>query len=49
MNHKEEFLSKNQQIIFDFIEKAKSHLRLIPFYLMFKKKELKHHYKFIEH
>jgi len=26
MNHKEEFLSKNQQIIFDFIEKAKEPL-----------------------
>ena len=27
MNHKEEFLSKNQQIIFDFIEKAKEPLK----------------------
>ena len=48
--HKEINLSKNQQIIFDFIEKAKEPLKsLFNTYLMFKKRELKLHYKFTGH
>ena len=49
MNHKEEFLSKNQQIIFDFIEKAKEPLKAYSILFNVQKKGLKHHYKFIEH
>ena len=41
MNHKEEFLSKNQQIIFDFIEKAKEPLKAYSILFNVKKKGIK--------
>jgi len=41
MNHKEEFLSKNQQIIFDFIEKAKEPLKAYSILLNVQKKGIK--------
>ena len=41
MNHKEEFLSKNQQIIFDFIEKAKEPLKAYSILFNVQKKGIK--------
>jgi Fur family zinc uptake transcriptional regulator len=41
MNHKEEFLSKNQQIIFDFIEKAKEPLKAYSILFRVQKKGIK--------
>ena len=41
MDHKEEFLSKNQQIIFDFIEKAKEPLKAYSILFNVKKKGIK--------
>ena len=46
---KEHNLSKNQKIIFDLIDKSGGPMKAYSIFLMFKKKELKHHYKFIEH
>ena len=41
MNHKEVFLSKNQQIIFDFIEKAKEPLKAYSILFNVQKKGIK--------
>ena len=41
MNNKEEFLSKNQQIIFDFIEKAKEPLKAYSILFNVQKKGIK--------
>ena len=41
MNHKEEFLSKNQQIIFDFIDKAKEPLKAYSILFNVQKKGIK--------
>ena len=41
MNHKEEFLSKNQQIMFDFIEKAKEPLKAYSILFNVQKKGIK--------
>ena len=41
MNHKEEFLSKNQQIIFNFIEKAKEPLKAYSILFNVQKKGIK--------
>ena len=41
MNHKEEFLSKNQQIIFDFIERAKEPLKAYSILFNVQKKGIK--------
>ena len=41
MNHTEEFLSKNQQIIFDFIEKAKEPLKAYSILFNVQKKGIK--------
>jgi Fur family transcriptional regulator, zinc uptake regulator len=41
MNHKQEFLSKNQQIIFDFIEKAKEPLKAYSILFNVQKKGIK--------
>ena len=41
MNHKEEFLSKNQQIIFDFIQKAKEPLKAYSILFNVQKKGIK--------
>ena len=41
MNHKVEFLSKNQQIIFDFIEKAKEPLKAYSILFNVQKKGIK--------
>ena len=42
-------LSKNQQIIFDLIDKSPEPLKAYSILLMYKKEVLKPHYKFIEH
>jgi Fur family transcriptional regulator, zinc uptake regulator len=41
MNHKEEFLSKNQQIIFDFIKKANEPLKAYSILFNVQKKGIK--------
>ena len=45
--HKEHTLTKNQQIIFDLIDKSPEPMKAYSILLMFKKKALKLPYKFI--
>ena len=47
--HKEHTLTKNQQIIFDLIDKSSEPLKAYAILFNVQKKVLKLHYKFIEH
>ena len=48
MTQKIDFLSKNQQIVLEIIEKAKEPLKAYSILFSVQKKELKHLRKFIE-
>ena len=48
MNQKQEFLSKNQQLVLEIIEKAKEPLKAYSILFNVQKKALKHPYKFTE-
>ena len=48
MTQKIDFLSKNQQIVLEIIEKAKEPLKAYSILFSVQKKELKHPHKYIE-